>query len=290
MAYSIIGFAGRMRSGKSTLSDICVKHGYKKIYFAEPLKKICADFLDISLTELDRLKNEQVSIDITLGKEAVDFFSTETDIPLDTVKNIIYDKFIHNVRELLQFIGTDLIRSFNMNWHLNQIKNTLKEDEKYVIDDVRFQNEKEFIENNGGDVWFIVKPDFDNVSHHPSEEGLIWQDFGDKVIINNKSLEYLTMTWDNFMMEYEKSNKLRKKIIVDKSLNDFDKNNDCDVPFSLLDSLFISNNFFNYRQINLDKNKIKSYKMVNKKLIINYNNEEQMIDNPLNIEDFKKIM
>ena len=74
------------------------------------------------------------------------------------------------------------------------------------------------IEDMGGDNWFVVRPNIDNVSHHISEESLKWQDFGDKVIINNKSLEYLEMTWENFLLNYEKSNEVREKYIVDISL------------------------------------------------------------------------
>lgn len=291
MSGKIIGLAGRMRSGKSTLADICVKYGYKKIYFAEPLKEICADFLDISLSELNRIKNENIPIDITLNKTAVDFFSTETDIPIETVDNVINGKLIHNVRELLQFIGTDLIRSFNMNWHLNKLKGKLNKNEKYVIEDLRFPNEKAFIEDNGGDTWYIVRPNIDEVSHHPSEESLQWQDFGDKVIINNKSLSYLSMNWENFISNYDKSNKLREELMVDISLNEFknkfDKNNE---SFTMLDSLFIYRYFFTYKKINLKKENITSFNMNDKCLSIDYNDYYFIIDNPLMIEDFKKIV
>ena len=207
MTKNIIGFSGRMRSGKSTLADICEKQGYKKLYFALPLKEMCAKFLNVTIDELNRLKNEKIPINISLDDKSVDFFSNETDIPKEIVTKIFNQKTIHDVRELIQFIGTDLIRSFNMNWHVNKIRQMIKPNEKYVIEDVRFPNEKQMIEDIGGDTWFVIRPKLDNISHHISEESLKWQDFGDKVIINNKSLDYLEMTWENFLNNYKKSNK-----------------------------------------------------------------------------------
>ncbi len=46
-----------------------------------------------------------------------------------------------------------------------------------------------FKEELGGDIWFVVRPIINNISHHISEETLRWQDF-QNVIVNNHSLEY----------------------------------------------------------------------------------------------------
>ena len=62
----VIGFAGRMRSGKTELAKICEANGYQKLYFALPLKQLCADILDISIDELNRAKNEGIPIQITI--------------------------------------------------------------------------------------------------------------------------------------------------------------------------------------------------------------------------------
>ena len=54
----IIGFAGRMRSGKTELAKICEDAGFEKLYFALPLKQLCADLMDISIDELNKWKNK----------------------------------------------------------------------------------------------------------------------------------------------------------------------------------------------------------------------------------------
>lgn len=292
MSGRILGIAGRCRSGKGSLADICEKHGYKRLYFALPLKNMCADFLQISVDELNRLKNEKIELNVDLMDDAVDFFSNETDIQKETVEKVIKGKRIRDVRDMLQFIGTDLIRAYNMNWHVNKIRQMIEPDKKYVIEDIRFSNEKQMVEDMGGDNWFVVRPNIDNVSHHISEESLRWQDFGDKVIINNKSLEYLEMTWENFLLNYEKSNDVREKYIVDISLKGIDKwNSHIDEPFTLLDSLFISPYYFLYEKKELNKDLIKSFKINERnQAVIEYGDSVIIIANPLVIEDLKLIV
>lgn len=289
MEDNIIGFAGRLRSGKSTLANICVEHGYKRLYFALPLKNICASFLKITIEELNRLKNSNENINIKINEEGIKFFAKETDIPIDIVKSVIGDKEIKTVRELLQIIGTDLIRSYNMNWHIDRLKKMINPNEKYVFDDVRFPNEKQMIEDMGGSIWFIIRPNMlDNISHHISEESLTWKDFGDHIIINDQSEEYLKFLWENFISNYAKSMEAREKCIIDLSLTNNSKKKN-DYAFTLLNSLFIYTSFFNYQKIDFQKDKIEKI-LINKEgfVTIKYNNEVYMvIDNPFNVEDLK---
>ena len=109
----IIGFCGRMRSGKTELAKICERYGYQKLYFALPLKQLCASLIDVSVEELNRLKNDNVEISLQLGDDICTILSEETEIPLEEVKKVCYGKTMHTVREMLQFIGTDLIRKYN---------------------------------------------------------------------------------------------------------------------------------------------------------------------------------
>lgn len=61
---NIIGLCGRMRSGKTELANICIKYGYEKLYFALPLKQLCAKLLGMSIDELDKLKNNGTEISL----------------------------------------------------------------------------------------------------------------------------------------------------------------------------------------------------------------------------------
>lgn len=82
----LIGFGGRMRSGKGELSSVCEKHGYKRLTFALPLKKLCADLLGITLEEEDRLKNENAPIEFAFNDENIDKLAEATSIERNLIE------------------------------------------------------------------------------------------------------------------------------------------------------------------------------------------------------------
>ena len=75
--------------------------------------------------------------------------SKSTGISVDIIKKEIGDILFTDVRQMLQVIGTDLIRKYCPNWHVDKLTediNSYSDDYVIVIDDVRFKNEKEAIE------------------------------------------------------------------------------------------------------------------------------------------------
>lgn len=294
MKSNIIGFAGRLASGKTELASICEKYGYKKLYFALPLKQLCADLLDVSIDELNVLKRNNTPIDITVGKDWVDIIHKETQIPFENINELMNGKVIHTVRELLQIIGTDVIRKFNTNWHVEQIKNMIDNNVKYVIDDVRFPNEKKLIEELGGTCWYVIRPTLDNVSNHESETSLKWKYF-ENIIVNDNSLEYLTYHWNLFMERgYEKSLELKRKMYQKylgkedlttevKEILKNEKN-----KFTLHDALYIHPHQFTYSPKFIANTNIKNITQNNKQVIVTYNNNNtETITNYFEIEDLK---
>ena len=239
----LIGFGGRMRSGKGELSSVCEKHGYKRLTFALPLKKLCADLLGITLEEEDKLKNENAPIDFAFNDENIDKLAEATSIERNLIADVHQGKVLTTVRELLQVIGTDIIRKHNADWHVNQIENMLEEGKKYVFDDVRFPNEKAMIERHGGDTWFVVRPTLSNVSNHISETALKWQDFGNNVIINSKTLYNLKFKWETFLENYEE-NKRKRKTLLDLRLKTQEQEDVGDL--SVYDMLLIDDDLSNY--------------------------------------------
>lgn len=284
----IIGFAGRCRSGKSELAKICENYGYERLSFAIPLKQLCADILDISIDELNRAKNENIPIEITIGKDVCEILSEETNIPIETTTEICNGKYLHTVRDMLQFIGTDYIRKYNKDWHVNKLKEMIDVNKDYVFDDVRFPNEKKFINDLGGDCWFISRTTLDNISNHESETSLTWQQCFNKIIINDKSLQYLLLKWETFMQNYGTSRSIRdrefERILEIPSENIKE--------MSMLDWLFISNSLFTYTPREFDKEKIEKAVMNDDKTVtITYKNGMlEFIDNQLVIEDLKKYL
>ena len=283
----ILGFSGRMRSGKTELANICEKYGYEKLYFALPLKQLCSDLLDISIDELNKLKADKTEIGIVIGNDLCKLISEKTEIPLDIVNKTCDGVVIKDVRHMLQFIGTDLIRKYNTNWHVNRIREMISPSKNYVIDDVRFPNELDLIKELGGDCWFVIRPRIDNVSNHESEISLTWKDFGNRLIINDSSLELFTFRWETFFNNYEESLATRNKCIGDKSV--INLYGELSEPLCVLELLEISPYLFSYEEREFDCSLISDIKQFDDNSIdIEYKDDtHELVKNPITIEDLK---
>lgn len=285
----IIAFAGRCRAGKSVLADVCVKYGYEKLYFALPLKQLCADILDVSIDELNRAKNEGIPIQLTINEDICKILSEETDVPLEATIELCNGKHLDTVRDMLQFIGTDYIRKCNTDWHINKIKEMVKEDANYVIDDVRFSNEKKMIEKLGGDVWFVTRTTLDNISNHESETSITWKDCFNKIIINDSTLHELLFKWEIFVDNYTRSCAIRNE-----EFNRILENGVADSIESLSVSsmLMLPKALFTYVPKYIDKSKVENISMnEDKSVFIKYKDGTvEMIDNQLLIEDVKILL
>lgn len=191
----IYAFCGRKRSGKGVLSNI-IKEKYDGIIVtvANYLKYICCDILKCGLDELNQKKDDGTVFSLHPDSRWFDIINHKTGIDIELIKNDISGIEFTTIRQMLQVIGTDCIRKHNPNWHVNCMKEDLKkyisEGKTVAIDDVRFPNEREAIEELGGECFFIVRPMNISVSNHISETALIWDMFDEKhIIINEDSLE-----------------------------------------------------------------------------------------------------
>lgn len=282
----VLGLAGRMRSGKTELAKVCENYGYEKLYFALPLKRLCAELLDISIDELNRLKADREEIGVMIGEDLCRIISEETEIPLDIVKRTCEGVVIKDVRHMLQFIGTDLIRKYNTNWHVDRIREMIDRNKNYVIDDVRFPNEKALIEELGGDCWFVIRTTLDNISNHESETSITWNDCWNKVIINDTTLPNLLFKWETFIGNYEQSCAIRDKefnrILEDGSQNDI-------TPLSMYDMMLLHKALFEYAPKIFEKENINKISMnEDNTVFITFNDGSmEVLDNALNIEDIK---
>lgn len=270
------------------MASICEKNGFKRLYFAIPLKQLCAKLLNISIDELDKFKNKCKPIDIIYSKEMVRKTANETQIPYDFVEEKLLGEKFNTVRDMLQYIGTDVIREYNPNWHVERLREMIKPNTNYVFEDTRFPNEKKMLEDLGADCWYIVRPVINNISNHISETSLKWQDFGNNVIINDKSINWLDFSWSNFVSMYDKSKKVRDKVIQQII------NGECHFSkeqLSTYDSLLISEKFFDYKPIEFKRENIVNTEEKNNIVTIkNIDGSFTVIDNPLNIEDLKAFL
>lgn len=192
---NIIGFAGKMRSGKGIAADCLSDHyGYTYLEVADRLKKICVELIGLdSVDDLNRLKNDTTGnphqITLNFDDNLCQKVSDLTDVPLDFIKEKLYGKTIVNVRVLLQTLGTDVLRAYDEFWHvqhlLDDIIRLIKEGKKIVIADIRFPNEKLAIEGIGGEVYYVERENNPINNLHVSENSLSESDFDFKHILFN---------------------------------------------------------------------------------------------------------
>lgn len=187
----IIGITGRKSNGKDTLGSYLVEnHGYKRIAFADALKD--ASKCIFSLNDEQLYGN---------SKEKIDEFWQVTP------------------RQILQFVGTDLFRNHLAElipWVSNdiwvqvvkkKIQDELKNDPhtKFVITDVRFQNEIDLVKSfNGLTVRVERKSANTTIDLHQSEleiETLCV----DLVITNDDTIENLCVNFTNMLYSNDNS-------------------------------------------------------------------------------------
>lgn len=193
----VIGFAGRMRNGKTQSALYLVdKYDYVKLSCAGALKKLCANLLNIDLDRLNQMKNDNEPIHIqpdeTWAITIANTIGVEQNIIMQDLKDVVFK----DVRDILQYVGTDIIRKHKENWHVDilrsEIASLLEQGYNVVIDDVRFTNECDMIKEFGGEVYFVSRRGYNIVSTHESENILNDDMFDyDHTIYNNQDIEYL---------------------------------------------------------------------------------------------------
>lgn len=220
----IIGFAGRKRSGKTTLAKY-LKNEENAIIItiANFLKYLCCDLMNMSYEDLNEKKDNGYTFDVVPDNRWFNIIDKRTHIGVDNIKKELQNVHITSIRQLLQVIGTDVIRKYNENWHVEKMIEEIQsysEDKLIVIDDVRFPNERDAILRLSGEVFFIVRPNSLTISNHPSETALKWHNFSfDKVIINNypNEEEFITNFKVHYVNDFETF--MPKSLLVSENMN-----------------------------------------------------------------------
>ena len=169
-----IGLAGKAGSGKNTIAQhICYSQEMWEFSFASTIKNmICA------------LRDEHVGFESWLESDKEDIIPE---------MNLSY-------RELMQSLG-DWGRNHHPDFWIDCMtrshdydlaeKEMLLEPDRWaVITDVRFENEADWIRNQGGVIWHIERRSIPKVRDHISEDG-IQKKSGEAILTNDGSHEML---------------------------------------------------------------------------------------------------
>jgi len=173
----LIGLAGPARSGKTTAANhLAVEHGFECYAFADPLREGIMTIFNLSPEDLEGDAKEQPIA--WLGRSP---------------------------RQLMQLLGTEWGRhmiSANL-WidlaeqNLDCLSAVFDSAPGFVISDVRFENEADFIRKRGGTVIHLIRPDAAEVNPHISEAGVSIGDH-DLVLRNDSGMAELIGQIDEF--------------------------------------------------------------------------------------------
>lgn len=209
MSKTIIGFAGRKRAGKTSLSTYLTRmHEGTIVTVADALKNLVCDLIGFeSIEELNYYKDNGTSYSFNPNRApqwaeiiCEQVFGEYTDDQYNEILSLLKEIYTYNVREMLQFVGTDIIRKYKPNWHVEKMVEAINNapTDLVCVDDVRFPNEREAIESLGGVVFFVMRPDLTiDISNHESELSLTWPDFEDnRIILNMFDLPFMCTNFD----------------------------------------------------------------------------------------------
>jgi len=136
----LIGISGKIGTGKTALAEELVKlTGFVRVSLADPVKQEVSWIYGVPLEFCYHKKSMRYPI---ADQHVID-------------GAFYYPPHMATVRELLQWHGTEVRRKQNPDFWLIQMQKRLVELEfcdcpGAVIDDVRFEDEAEFVKDNGG--------------------------------------------------------------------------------------------------------------------------------------------
>ena len=213
----IICFGGRMHSGKSIISNHLLNNGFIKFSFADYLKSIIIKLYNMSYNDLYSVegKLEKLSIPLEWNQDIANkmfkMIGINYNFPIE-------NKQFSSRRDCLQYIGSDILRNFNDNFHIEKTLEQLDLSKNYVCDDVRFLNELTAIKELGAISFFIIRPNNFIISNHLSEVSLNWTNF-DNVLINNSCpANLIKLAINNIENSEHKSAKRKNNYQIDKKM------------------------------------------------------------------------
>lgn len=141
----IIGFCGAAGAGKDTASFLLTILGYQKIAFADALKIEAYDLCVNPTEEYQRRVSDELGISLPLSLDTA--HSEQEKIDIINRRKV-------ELRRLLQWHGTEFRRAEDPNYWINLVRNKMRTG-KWVVSDMRFQNEVNMVRESGGAIWLI---------------------------------------------------------------------------------------------------------------------------------------
>jgi hypothetical protein len=206
----VVGVTGNKRSGKDTIGKILQEKGYQPLSFAKKLKDAVHKHSYVHIHTVsggDESRREEVGSVMILLRDIIRMakfleFDRKLYYPFQCRFLEVFQPYVSmetdlgvsykmSERTYLQLLGTEVCRYFKDSIWVDFIRDEIENNpkNKYVITDVRFDNEAEMITANGGKVVCVVREGMDG-DGHVSEKG-VSSHLIDFIIENNGTFEDL---------------------------------------------------------------------------------------------------
>lgn len=167
----IIAFCGAPGAGKDTAADYLVEnHDFAHVKFARELREICAHSFGLPLHYLadPAFKDKKFEHPIVIDEEDYERFTNRLNHNFVSsgnykdLRNVMIGKELETPRELLQYIGTDVIRqgidaSYFVSYVEDKIRYWESRGSNVVISDLRFPNELKAIKKHECKAYRILR-------------------------------------------------------------------------------------------------------------------------------------
>jgi hypothetical protein len=193
----IVSISGRKGSGKSLLSQELINRGFQRVSFADHLKELLAKLYGWPLDDMydPKAKEKPLLSPVIWDQEHADTLAVLANTP---ELSCVTTRYFYNIREALQYVGTEVLRKYDPDFHVKATKKRLKRG-NYVFDDTRFPNELRMLKKKGATCIFVMRPgNFKDCSNHDSEISLRRQDFK-YVLLNTSTKQALLQKFKVFL-------------------------------------------------------------------------------------------
>jgi|3_EtaG_2_1085321.scaffolds.fasta_scaffold11492_2 hypothetical protein len=194
---TIISLSGRKGCGKGALADEVIKRGFVKVSFADRLRDLVSDLFGWPLCDLRSQEKKAELLEQPIIWNAD--YAARLKVLICAERDLVSTNVeIPSRRYALQFVGTDVLRTYDRDFHVKSLLARLESGVNYVLDDVRFPNELTALHSLGAELVFIIRPKHFDYSNHLSEISLQRQQFK-RIIVNAGSLDSAIRRLNDFL-------------------------------------------------------------------------------------------
>jgi hypothetical protein len=196
--HHLIALTGHAGVGKDTVADLLVAHArFRKLAFADALRGEVSNAFDISLTDLSTPYLKTVPTVALRMRRAPHDFLAAVILSLSAVapdhRTPLSDEWLdepRSPRQILQWWGTEYRREQSPRYWTKQLIKRLADyrregETRFVVTDVRFDNEAHALRMAGALLWQVIRPGHDGAAEGRHVSATNGSRFNPEVVITN---------------------------------------------------------------------------------------------------------